>query len=116
MLDSILEQLMERDGQLGAQFRSTAPSLGDIARALEPWLPHGYEAVLFGSRATGRRSSSSDWDIGVLGPAPLEGAVMERLREALEELPTLHRFDVVDLATVPDAFRAAALETAVKIR
>ena len=94
---------------------STAPSLDQISRALTPRLPAGYRAVLFGSRASGRAWRSSDWDIGIVGPEPLDGAVMTELRDALEGLPTLHSFDLVDLATVPAEFREIALQTAVPL-
>lgn len=94
---------------------STAPAVSDIARVVRPLLPAGYQAVLFGSRASGCAGAASDWDIGVLGPTPAEGALLERLREALESLPTLHSFDVVDLRTVPDGFREVALRTAVPL-
>ena len=93
----------------------TAPSLDDIARVLQPLLPPGYQAILFGSRATGQARATSDWDIGILGQAPLAGAVLERLREALDTLPTLHTFEVVDLATVPPEFRETALQPAVRL-
>ncbi len=58
------------------------------------------------SRQAGPRS---DWDIGIVGPAPLDGAILERIREALDELPTLATFQVVDLSTVPEGFRDRAL-------
>lgn len=58
---------------------------------------------------------SSDWDIGILGPAPLDGARMAALRDALESIPTLHSFDLVDLTTVPDDFRENALRSAVPL-
>jgi predicted nucleotidyltransferase len=93
----------------------TAPSLEQIGRVVRPLLPAAYRAVLFGSRATGRSGPASDWDVGLLGPAPLGGDVVERVREALDELPTLHTFDVVDLATVSEEFRAAALRNAVAL-
>lgn len=95
--------------------RTTAPSTEAIAKALAPILPPGYQAVIFGSRASGQQRAGSDWDVGVLGPEPLDGALMETLREALEELPTLHSFDLVDLSTVPTVFRELALRTAVRI-
>jgi predicted nucleotidyltransferase len=95
--------------------RSTGPTLEDIGRALGPLLPPGCQAVLFGSRATGEARPASDWDIGLLGREPLAGAVLERVREALESLPTLHTFEVVDLASVPPAFRETALRGAVRI-
>jgi len=37
------------------------------------------------------------------------------VREALESLPTLHSFDVVDLTTVPVGFREIALKAAIRI-
>ncbi|MEK7276626.1 MAG: HI0074 family nucleotidyltransferase substrate-binding subunit, partial [Chloroflexota bacterium] len=91
---------------------TTTPKLEDISRILKRHLPVEYGAVLFGSRATGRARPGSDWDIGVLGPAALGGAVIETIREELDELPTLHSFDVVDLTTVPEYFREAALRGA----
>ena len=87
----------------------------EISKVLRPLLPPGYQAVLFGSRADGRHRDSSDWDIGIVGAKPLRGALVERLREALEDLPTLHTFEIVDLSTVPEGFREAALRRAVKI-
>ena len=46
---------------------------------------------------------------GITGPAPIDGAIIERLRGALESLSTLSSFDVVDLAVVPEGFRERAL-------
>ncbi len=43
------------------------------------------------------------------------GALVERVRDALEGLRTLHSFDVVDLATVPEGFREQALSRAVRL-
>ena len=95
--------------------KPTTPTLDDIGRVLRPLLPPGYQAVLFGSRATGGARPASDWDIGILGQEPLTGATIERLREALDTLPTLHTFEVVDLASVPPGFRETALHGAVRI-
>jgi predicted nucleotidyltransferase len=95
--------------------RTTEPSLEDISGTVKPLLPPGFGAYLFGSRAGGRARRESDWDIGLIGPEPLGGAAVERIREALDELPTLHRFDVVDLSTVPASFRSLALRHAVRI-
>ncbi len=91
---------------------ATTPDLKEVSRVLKQLLPAQYGAVLFGSRATGRARPGSDWDIGLIGPEPLGGAVIETIREELDELPTLHSFDVVDLRTVPDYFRQAALRGA----
>ncbi|MEK7784099.1 MAG: nucleotidyltransferase domain-containing protein, partial [Chloroflexota bacterium] len=91
---------------------ATTPDLKEVSRILKQLLPAQYGAVLFGSRATGRARPGSDWDIGLIGPEPLGGAVIETIREELDELPTLHSFDVVDLRTVPDTFRQKALRGA----
>jgi nucleotidyltransferase substrate binding protein (TIGR01987 family) len=90
----------------------TAPKLEDVTRILREFLPTQYGAVLFGSRATGRAQPGSDWDIGVIGATPLDGGVLELIREGLEELPTLHTFDVVDLVRVPEWFRKSAIRGA----
>lgn len=95
--------------------KPTTPTLDDIERVLRPLLPPGYQALLFGSRATGEARPASDWDVGILGGEPLAGAALERMREALETLPTLHTFEVVDLTSVPPAFREIALQGAVRI-
>jgi len=94
---------------------ATTPNPADISRILKGHLPAGYRAVLFGSRASGKARPASDWDIGILGPAALRGAIVQSIRDELDDLPTLHTFDVVDLMTVPEAFREAALKKVVQL-
>ncbi|MBI5293612.1 MAG: nucleotidyltransferase substrate binding protein [Chloroflexi bacterium] len=94
---------------------ATTPKIEDISRILKRHLPVEYGAVLFGSRASGRARPGSDWDIGVLGPTPLGGEVVQTILDELDELPTLHSFDVVDLTTVPEYFRETAVRGAKKI-
>ena len=94
---------------------TTTPNLAEISQILKRRLPSGYRAVLFGSRATGKAMPRSDWDIGVIGPERLQAAVMSDIREALEEMPTLHTFEVVDFATVPDYFRKIALRKVIQL-
>jgi predicted nucleotidyltransferase len=38
----------------------TTPNLAEVAAILKKYLPAGYEAVLFGSRATGKARLRSD--------------------------------------------------------
>jgi len=93
----------------------TTPNLVEVAEILKRHLPEGYQAVVFGSRATGKARKGSDWDIGILGPKPLRNIILGDIREELEEMRTLHTFDVVDLTTVPDYFRRVALRKTIKL-
>jgi hypothetical protein len=94
----------------------TAPEVEEITAIVKQHLPSGaYRAYLFGSRATGHARSTSDWDIGILGPQRLRGALLQAIRDDLDALPTLHSFDVVDLADVPEDFRDRALSDAVRV-
>ena len=53
-----------------------------------------HTVILFGSRAKGTHTRCSDFDIAVRGVADTEG-----LREALDDIPTLYKIDLVDLDT-----------------
>ena len=95
---------------------TTEPSLVNVETVIRRHLPGArWRAVLFGSRARGEARAASDWDIGLLGPEPLPPEVVARIRGDLEDLPTLHRFDVVDLAAAPAGFRDAALRQSVPL-
>ena len=87
----------------------------DIMRALRALVPDTHRALLFGSRATGHAGDRSDWDIGIVGSTPLDGAILERIREALDRLPTLRTFDVVDLSTAPPELRTRALSEGLRL-
>lgn len=50
------------------------------------------EVILFGSWAKGTANEFSDVDIAIKGAEDIE-----RLREAIEEIPTLRSFDIVDM-------------------
>ena len=52
--------------------------------------------ILFGSRAKGTATESSDIDIAVSGVASSD---IFELEEALEDIPTLYTIDLVDLDT-----------------
>jgi predicted nucleotidyltransferase len=93
----------------------TTPNLDEVTRILKRHLPAGYSALLFGSRATGQARHTSDWDVGLLGPQALQGAIVERIREDLDDIRTLHTFDVVDLTRVPDYFRETALRKVIRL-
>lgn len=50
--------------------------------------------ILFGSRAKGTYTHHSDFDIAVKGVSDIEA-----LKEALDNIPTLYKIDLVDLDT-----------------
>ena len=74
-----------------------------------------YKLFIFGSEASGVADRRSDIDIGILGPQPVSGAVMQQIRESLETLRTLRPFDVVDFSRVDESFKAEALEHAERL-
>jgi predicted nucleotidyltransferase len=65
--------------------------------------------MFFGSRVTGMARERSDFDVAIDGPERVEPRLLTRICDALEELPTLYRVDLVDLATVPHKVRAEML-------
>jgi predicted nucleotidyltransferase len=95
---------------------STAPKIEDIRHVLERhYDPKDCCVFLFGSRATGTARYNSDWDIGVVSRKPIPGRIMEKAREDLETIRTLHTFDLVDLAKTSTAFREIALRRVIPI-
>jgi len=69
----------------------------------------GRKVVLFGSRADGTARDRSDFDIGVVGPAPLPRRVFFKIEDRLERLNTLYTLDWIDLNRVDVSFRDEAL-------
>ena len=87
-----------------------------IRDSLQKFLdPNIYELFLFGSEASGIADRCSDIDVGILGPQPISGELMQRIREDLETLRTLRPFDVVDFSKVDDSFKTLALEHAERL-
>ena len=66
--------------------------------------------ILFGSRSGGQNKKRSDFDIGILGEKALSIADFYKLKDALDELPTLYTIDLVDFNKVSDTFRNEALK------
>jgi len=71
----------------------------------------GYKVFLFGSRAKGEQQKrGSDFDVGVLGPAPLPVKTFFAIEDAFDNLPTLYIIDWVDLNKVSKQFLKLVLE------
>ncbi|MCC5842122.1 MAG: nucleotidyltransferase domain-containing protein [Opitutales bacterium] len=68
-----------------------------IREAAARYLPHA-RLVLFGSRATGRASRRSDFDLAVIPGPHFSSQELIRFREALEESPAIiHPIDILDI-------------------
>lgn len=82
-----------------------------ILRIIAKHLPlNRYRVFFFGSRVSGKGGERSDIDIGIAGDEAVPVEVLARIREELDELPTLYRIDVVDFARVSPRFRQEALK------
>lgn len=68
-----------------------------------------HRVVFFGSRVAGTSRPRSDFDVGIDGTAPVDVVLLDRIRTTLDDLPTLYRIDLVDLATVTEPVRAEML-------
>jgi predicted nucleotidyltransferase len=65
---------------------------------------------LFGSWAQGRALAASDLDIALDAGRPIEPAIIQKIADAMDELPTLRKIDVVDLQAVDREFRQRVLQ------
>lgn len=69
----------------------------EVARLAREILGPTIEVIWFGSWPRGRAHERSDVDIAIRCPAGVPRDGFRRLREAIDELPTLYSIDVVDL-------------------
>jgi predicted nucleotidyltransferase len=69
----------------------------------------GSRVFFFGSRVGGGARTRSDFDVGILGKKQLSASLFYKLEDELEELPTLFKIDLVDLARVSERFKQEAL-------
>lgn len=76
-------------------------------RRLAPRLTK-HRVVLFGSRASGAARQRSDFDLGIDGDAPLPLEDFYAVEDALDELPTLYKIDLVDFRRASPEFSARA--------
>jgi predicted nucleotidyltransferase len=74
-----------------------------------------YRLFIFGSRALGTASPTSDIDIGIQGSRVVPRHLLAALREDIKETPLLNKVDVVDFLTVSDDFRDLAMKNSIMI-
>lgn len=81
-----------------------AAELAEVRAILARHLPAGITAWVFGSRAGGRPKPWSDLDLALDGGAPLPLPLLAELAEAFDESPLPWKVDLVDRASVSEAF------------
>lgn len=93
---------MTREEQIKQEIRRQVARVGDELR--------GFRVFLFGSRATGTARARSDFDVGVIGPRPLDSRTFFRIGELLDDINTLYRIDWVDMNRASPQFREQAMK------
>lgn len=80
-----------------------------IRGVVKKYLPdENYKVFFFGSRVRGDNFPRSDIDIGIEGPVPLTVKTKFDLEDALDDFPTLYKFDLVDFTAIDQDFRQEA--------
>lgn len=69
-----------------------------------------FQLFFFGSRVKGTENERADIDVGYLSDKALDSAVKWKIRDRIEEIPTLYKIDFVDLGKVDDQFRSLAMQ------
>lgn len=69
-----------------------------------------YKVFFFGSRVLDKGSDRSDIDVGIEGPVAISWQVLDVIKEAVFNLPTLYKIDIVDFKDVDAKFYQVAKE------
>jgi predicted nucleotidyltransferase len=77
-----------------------------VHRIVEAHLASRYRLVLFGSVARGTDSAGSDIDLAIVGPRPVDHHTMALIHQAVAEIRTLRKIDLLDAAAAGPALRA----------
>lgn len=86
--------------------------INDAVEVIRAYLGSEYKILLFGSWAKGDALETSDIDIGVLGNGEVPWGIMRKIRDEIEEIPTLRKIDVVDLQAKGEKFKEQVLSYA----
>lgn len=83
----------------------------EIIKTFKKWLKLShYRVFLFGSRINGKADARSDIDIGIEAKEEVPAVVLNEIKNELEGLPLLQKFDVVDFHNVSERFKKTALK------
>lgn len=81
-----------------------------IRQVTDSYLATNYSVFLFGSQAGSPELKRADIDVGIEAEKPLSILEESLIWNALEDLPTLYNFDLVDFKKVGENFKKIALQ------
>ncbi len=87
----------------------------DVAMLVRRILGSDVEVIWFGSWPKGTASTHADIDIAVSGPIAFLPEQFAKLRTEIEDMPTLHEIDLVDLHTVGEQFKREVLRHGIRL-
>jgi predicted nucleotidyltransferase len=93
---------------------STEEILADATNIIAKYLPDA-RIFLFGSRAKGDATKTSDFDIAVDAGSKISLGVIARIKDEIDELRTLKSIDIIDLNRVNPKFKTIIRESGVNI-
>lgn len=83
----------------------------EILEIVGTYLPlNSYKVFFFGSRVEGDNFLRADIDVGIEGPEKIPAEIKLEIKEKIDNLPTLYKFDVVDFKEVSESFKKEALK------
>ena len=85
------------------------PILESIYLIVKETVECDYQLFLFGSRAMGTNDNKADIDVGIIPENYLSPIQIQKIKEKIEELPTLLKIDFIDFTTVSEDFKSVAL-------
>ena len=88
--------------------------LADAANIIARHLPDA-RIFLFGSRAKGDATKTSDFDIAVDAGSKISLGVLARIKDEIDELRTLKSIDIIDLNRVNPEFKTIIRKSRVNI-
>lgn len=100
------------DQSIMARPREIAEQIAQLARKI---LGPGSEVFWFGSWVKGTAQPHADIDIAIAASGAIPLQQMAALRDAVEELPTLHEIDLIDLSAVGESFKQEILGHGIRL-
>ncbi|MBI5306641.1 nucleotidyltransferase domain-containing protein [Candidatus Wolfebacteria bacterium] len=84
----------------------------EIVKIIRKRLSRDYRVLLFGSWAKGNALETSDIDIGILGKEEISWNEMAKIKDEVDDIPTLRKIDIVDLISTEVKFKENVLKYA----